>query len=162
MTGNTIGFALVTFLHDLFTVVWIGGLFALAVTVLPSAKQVLGAGPQVKQLMSAIQKRHSVLVYVSIVGLLVTGLLQARRSPAFEGLFAFGAAYSIALSLKHILVLAMIGITLYRSLVLGRRRPLAPSQERLNGRLLLTNAILGVVVLLFSGIITALASGVPI
>ncbi|HKZ83687.1 MAG TPA: hypothetical protein VJ793_08525 [Anaerolineae bacterium] len=162
MNGNLIGFALVTFLHDLFTVVWIGGLMALSVTVLPSAKQVLGAGPQIKQLMQTIQKRQSLLVYVSIVGLLVTGLLQARRNPAFEGLFAFGTAYSLALSLKHILVLAMIGITLYRSLVLGRGQPLTPAQERLNGRLLLTNAILGGIVLLFSGIITALSTGAPV
>jgi len=102
------------------------------------------------------------VLFAPIVGLLVTGLLQARRNPAFEGLFAFGTAYSLALSLKHILVLAMIGITLYRSLVLGRGQPLTPAQERLNGRLLLTNAILGGIVLLFSGIITALSTGAPV
>ena len=35
--------------------------------------------------MNVIQKRLSVLVYVSIVGLLLTGVLLARRTPAFEG-----------------------------------------------------------------------------
>ncbi|MCK4489556.1 MAG: hypothetical protein KAU23_04810 [Anaerolineales bacterium] len=37
-----------------------------------------------------------------------TGLLQANRSPAFEGLFSFGNAYSTVLAIKHILVVAII------------------------------------------------------
>jgi len=37
-------FAIVTFLHDLFTAVWIGGVITLGITVLPSAKKVLGNG----------------------------------------------------------------------------------------------------------------------
>jgi len=120
MPIKMIGFALVTFLHDLFTAVWIGGLIVLGITVLPSAKQVLGQGPQTKQLMDTIQRRQSILVYVSIVGLVLTGILQANRNPAFQGLLRFGNAYSTTLALKHILVLAMIAIALYRSLVLGR------------------------------------------
>jgi len=152
-------FAVVVFLHDLFTAVWIGGLITLAFTVLPSARQVLGKGPQMKQLLHAIQKRLSALVYVSIAGLILTGLLQANRSPAFEGLFGFGSAYSTALSLKHIAVILMIGITLLRSLVLGRRQePLPPAQEKLNMGLLLLNAALGIVVLLLTGVSVAYSS----
>ena len=152
-------FAVITFLHDLFTAIWIGGLITLALTVLPSARQVLGKGPQMKKLLDAIQKRLSVLVYVSIVGLIVTGVLQANRNPSFEGLFHFGSAYSTALSLKHIVVVLMIGIALFRSLVLGRRRePLAPSQEKLNMGLLLVNMVLGIVVLLLTGLSVAYGS----
>ncbi|HNS52053.1 MAG TPA: CopD family protein [Anaerolineae bacterium] len=153
-------FAVVVFLHDLFTSVWIGGLITLGVTVLPSARQVLGKGPQMKKLLSAIQKRLSVLVYASIVGLIVTGVLQANRNPAFEGLFRFGSAYSTTLSLKHIAVAVMIGITLLRSLVLSRRHePLTPSQERLSMGLLLLNLALGIVVLLLTGL--SVAFGAP-
>ena len=152
-------FAIVVFLHDLFTAIWIGGLITLALTVLPSARQVLGKGPQVKKLLNAIQKRLSVLVYVSIIGLILTGMLLANRNPAFEGLFRFGSAYSTALSLKHIAVVVMIGITLLRSLVLGRRQePLTPSQEKLNMGLLLANAALGIVVLLLTGLSVAYGS----
>jgi uncharacterized membrane protein len=156
---QTVVFAVVVFLHDLFTVVWIGGLITLAITVLPSARQVLGKGPQMKKLMDAIQKRLSVLTYISIVGLILTGVLQANRNPAFEGLFYFGNAYSAALSLKHIVVVAMVGIALFRSLVLGgRREPLAPSQEKLNMGLLLVNMVLGIVVLLLTGLSVAYGS----
>jgi len=155
-------FAIITFLHDLFTAVWVGGVITLGITVLPSAKKVLGMGPQTKKLMDAIQKRLSVLVYVSIVGLLLTGLLQANRNPDFQGLFSFGNSYSTVLTIKHILVLAMVAVALFRSLVLGRRSgPSTPSQEKLKAGLLFLNIILGVAILLLSGFSAALASGPP-
>ncbi len=162
MDPKLIVFAIITFLHDLFTAVWIGGLITLGLTVLPSAKKVLGKGPEMKKLMDAIQKRLSVMVYVSIVGLLLTGLLQANRAKDFQGLFSFANTYSIFLSLKHVLVLAMIAITLYRSLVLGRRTgPSTPAQEKLSVTLLLLNMVLGVAVLLHSGFGAALAAVPP-
>ena len=155
---KTAVFAIVTFLHDLFTAVWIGGLITLGLTVLPAARQVLGKGPQMKELLATIQKRLSVLVYVSIVGLILTGVLQAQRNPAFEGLFAFGNAYSTALSLKHIVVVVMVGVALFRSLVLGRRERQTPSQERLSVGLLLANLVLGILVLLLTGFSVAYGS----
>ena len=145
-------FAMVKFFHDLFTAVWIGGLVTLSITVLPAVKQVLGTGPQTKKLVDTIQKRLSVLVYVSIGGLVLTGMLQARRSPAFMGLFSFGNAYSIILALKHILVVVMVGVALYRSLVLGRQGgPSTATQEKLSAGLLFLNVLLGIAVLLLSG-----------
>ena len=117
-------------------------------------------GPQTKQLMDTIQKRLSVLVYISIVGLVLTGLLQANRSPAFQGLFSFASTYSTVLSLKHILVLAMIAVALIRSLVLGRRSgPQTPDQEKLKVGLLFLNIALGIGVLLLSGFGAALSAG---
>ena len=162
MPTKQIVFAIVTFLHDLFTAVWVGGVITLGITVLPSAKMVLGMGPQTKKLMDAIQKRLSVLVYISIVGLVLTGLLQANRASEFQGLFSFSNSYSTVLTIKHILVLAMSAVALYRSLVLGRRSgPSTPSQEKLSAGLLFLNIILGVAILLLSGFSAALSSGPP-
>ena len=160
MLIKTIVFALVTFLHDLFTAVWIGGLITLGLTVMPSTKKVLGKGPQTKKLMDTVQKRHSVWVYVSLVGLVLTGLLQANRSPAFQGLFSFGNAYSAVLAVKHILVLAMIAIALYRSLALGSAS--TPAEEKLKARLLVLNIIFGISILLLSGFTAAFSSGIPV
>jgi len=159
MSTETIVFALVTFLHDLFTVVWIGGLITLGLTVMPSAKKALGKGPQTKKLMEVIQKRHNVWIYVSMAGLVLTGLLQANRAPVFQGLISFGNAYSAVLAVKHILVLVMIAITLYRSLALGKVS--TPAQEKLKIRLLMLNIILGISILLLSGFTAALSSGIP-
>lgn len=158
MTAKIIIFALVSFFHDLFTAIWIGGLIVTALAFMPAVKEALGAGPQVKKVMAAFQKRQSAWVYASMVGLILTGLLMTNRSSEFEAFFAFGNPYSAALSIKHILVLVMIGISLYRTLVLGRARSgLKPTKERLNMQLLLVNASLAVAVLLTSGFVAALA-----
>ena len=162
MASNQVVFAIVTFLHDLFTATWIGGLITLGVAVLPSARKVLGSGPQTKKLMDAIQKRTSVLVYVSIVGLAITGILLSNRSPAFQGLFRFGNSYATMLGLKHILVLAMTAIALYRSLVLGRRgKTSMRSREKLSAGLLVLNIVLGIGVLFVTGLAVGLSSGLP-
>ncbi len=155
-------FPTVLFLHNLFTAIWVGGLITLGVTVLPSAKRVLGMGPETKRLMDTIQRRLSVLVYISIVGLILTGLLLSNRSPSFLGLFNFGNAYSAVLSVKHILTLLMIVVALYRSLALGRSgRPPTPTQEKVKAGLLFLNIGLSVVVLLLSAVCTALSAGPP-
>jgi putative copper export protein len=163
MPSKQIVFALVTFLHDLFTVVWVGGLITLGLIVLPSARAVLGMGSETKKLMNTIQKRLSPLIYVSILGLIVTGLLLSRRSPAFQGLFGFGSAYATVLSVKHVLVVLMVGIALYRRLVLGRKSsPSSPRQEKLKVGLLLVNVVLGIAVLLLSGFSVALGAVPPV
>ena len=159
MPTKTIVFALVTFLHDLFTVVWIGGLITLGLTVMPSAKKVLGKGPETKKLMDAIQKRHSVFIYVSLIGLVLTGLLQANHTSEFLGLLSFGNTYTAVLAVKHILVLAMIVIALYRSLALAKAS--TPAQEKLKATLLILNILFGVSILLLSGFTAALSSSIP-
>ena len=159
MPTQTIVFAMVTFLHDLFTAVWIGGLITLGLTVMPSIKKMLGKGPETKKLMDTIQKRQSVLTYVSLVGLVLTGLLQANRTSEFLGLFSLGNTYSAVLAVKHILVIAMIVIALYRSLVLSKATTHA--QEKLKAALLILNIIFGVSVLLLSGLATAISSSIP-
>ncbi len=161
MPNKLIVFSIVSFVHDLCTAVWIGGLFTLGLTVLPSIKQVLGKGPQTKKLIATIQKKLSTWVYVSIILFAISGILMSQRSPQFLGLFHFGNSYANVLAIKHILILVMIGVALYRSLVLGKKQAMQPSDEKLNAILLFTNIIAGVLVLLLSGFLTALSSGVP-
>ena len=155
-------FALASFFHDLFTVIWMGGLIVTAIGFLPALKKSLGPGPQVKQVMMAFQKRQSAWVYISMIGLIVTGLMMSRKSLEFERLFGFGNPYSVVLSIKHILVILMVGVTLYRTLVLGRAQAgMTPEKERLNLQLLLVNAALAVAVLFASGLVAALAGPLP-
>jgi len=156
MATQTIVFGLVTFLHDLFTAVWIGGLITLGLTVMPAVIKVLGKGPETKKLMDTIQKRNSVLVYASMVGLVLTGLLQANHNSAFLGPFSFGNAYSAVLAVKHILVVLMIVIALYRSLALSKTT--THGQEKFKGILLILNLLFGISILLLSGLAAALSS----
>lgn len=157
MSHREIIFALVTFLHDLFTAIWIGGLLTLTLSVLPAVKSSLEPGPQTKTLMRAVQDRMSRLVYISIVGLVVTGLLLGKRSEAFTGLFSTSDSYAVVLTLKHVLVIAMIVITLIRSQGLKKWKLAAPVADKLRVRLLFANLALGIGVLLLSGFSAALA-----
>jgi uncharacterized membrane protein len=150
MMSKQIVFALVTFLHDLFTVAWVGGLLTLGVVVIPTTLKVLGRTPTTRQLLAAIRERLSHMVYISIVGLAVTGILLSQRAPGFQGLMRFGTPYGTVLGIKHVLYLAMVVIALVRSLALRQN-------EKASMALLYLNLALGVIVLLLSGLSTALS-----
>ena len=155
MIPQTFVFGIVKGLHDLFSAVWIGGLIALALAVMPASRQVLGDGPELKRLMGTIQQRLSRLIYASIAVLVVTGMLEARRNAQFSGLFGFGNPYASLLSVKHILVIVMIVIAVYRSVLLSRQSP--EKTGKLGQVLMLLNIVLGVVIMFLSGLDGALA-----
>jgi putative copper export protein len=162
MPTRQIIFAIVTFLHDLFTVLWIGGLATLAIVVVPAARQVFGTKGETRKLMRSMQQRLSWVVYVSMIGLVVTGFLLSRRSPAFTGLFQVNNTYSLVLTIKHVFVVAMIAIGLYRRLVLAAGRGArGEARENLAMTFLYVNFGIGVAILLLSGFTAALASGPP-
>ena len=156
MTPQLLIQGLAAFFHNLFTVVWVGGLIMIVLTLLPSAKDAFGNGPQTRQLMIAINNRHKIWVYISIIGLFVTGLIQARAEPTFNGILRFDSSYSTLTSIKHLLTFLMIGIALYRSLAIGKKLSNAdPKLMKQSFQLIIINAVLGVIVLLLSGLMAA-------
>jgi putative copper export protein len=151
----------VVFLHNLFTTVWVGGLIALGTVVLPVTSKTLGRGTKTKELIDKIQDRLSVLVYVSMVGLLGTGMLLAKRVPQFEGLFSFANGYSTVLAIKHVLVIIMIVTALLRRFALKQRgEKLQPKHRKFGVTLLYFNIAVGILVLLLSGMSVVLSSPV--
>lgn len=146
-------FGIIMGLHDLATVIWIGGLFTLGLVVLPSVRTAMGLGPETKKLMSLIHRRLRKFAFSSMAVLLITGLLLAKHSPQFTGLFSFDSGYSVLLSVKHILVVLMIGIALLRNRMLsaGVKQQQAPD-KKLSGSLLYLNICLGTAVVILSGL----------
>ena len=106
--ANIYIFGIISFLHNLFSAIWIGGLIALALTVIPSVIKVMGKTPEAKRLLNQIKKRLSVLVYISIFVLLVTGLLLSKHSTVYGGFSFAKNTYTTLLTVKHILY-ALIG-----------------------------------------------------
>ena len=161
MTSPAIPIA-VLFLHNLFTVVWVGGLITLGVVILPVTSKTLGKGPKTKELIDKIQNRLSIFVYISMLGLLGTGMLLANRAAQFEGLFSFANGYSTVLAIKHIAVILMVIIALGRRIALKQRGDkLQPRRRKAGLGLLYANVFLGIVVLLLSAMSVVLASPVP-
>ena len=158
MPVKTLVFAFMSFLHELFTVIWMGGLIVTVLSYLPALKETLEPGQAVKKVMDAFLKHQSKWVYISMGGLILTGLLISKRSPEFAQLFGFGNAFSIVLSIKHMLVILMIGTTLYRSLIVNNPNAASsPKKGKLSFLLLKINVVLAVAVLFTSGLINALA-----
>ncbi len=175
MPENTWVVTTVLFFHDLFTVVWIGGMITLGLGMVPVLRRTLGSGPQAQMIISAFQNRFRWFTSICVVGLVVTGVLLARRNPGFTSFFAWDDSYSALLSLKHILVIVMVLIVVARSVFLtprvpaGSLGPMGPMNPRAGTTppstrarpamlLLLANIILGIAVLFLSAATTILSS----
>ena len=172
---------LISFLHSTFTAMWIGGMLALAFTVLPAIRKILGKSKETKALNALIKKRLSLLTYISMVGLIITGMFMARKAASsglYTGFLSFGTEYSTLLSIKHILYIVMISLSIFRSQIVDRVKKFAPEQkqkmnmqqqkmnmpqkmnmqQKLNMLTLMLNILAGLAVLFLSAYTSVLAS----
>ncbi len=154
--ANLLVLGIVKFLHDLFTTIWVGGLITLGITVMPSVKKSMGMGPEANKLMDTIRKRLSILVYVSIIGLFVTGLLMGNSSLLYSGVVSISNEYSALLTAKHLVVALMVVLALVRSRVLPRMSLEGMKKTKMGARLTILNMILGIIVLLLSAFASAM------
>jgi uncharacterized membrane protein len=141
------------------TIVWIGGLAAVVLLVLPAAHKSLPPG-DLAALLEKVQRRLDPAGWLSLMVLLGTGMFQMSASPDYEGLLAFNNRWAIAILIKHLFFIAMIAVSAYltwgllpalRRAALRRAKD-GPSIEadRLAQReiwLLRINFILGVIIL---------------
>ena len=153
------GLTIAYWLHMLATVVWIGSLAGLVLLVLPAAGKALQPQPYAA-LLEHIQRRLDPLGWFCLLLLAGTGLFQMSASPNYEGFFTIGNRWAAAILAKHLVFLAMIGVSAYltwgllpgirrNALLRARGRP-GPEAEKLQRReilLLRLNFILGVIVL---------------
>lgn len=153
---------MINFLHNIFTVLWIGGMLTLAFTVLPAIRKVLGKSKETQALNSLIKKKLSVLTYISMVGLIITGLLMSNKavlSGLSTGFLSFGNEYSTLMSIKHLLYFVMIFLSLFRSQFVDKVKKFAPEQkQKLNMLTLMLNILAGLAVLFLSSYVSVLAA----
>lgn len=156
--ANLIVLVFMRFFHNLFTVTWIGGMIALALSVMPAVRKSADK-PEKLKILTNIQQRMNKIVVVSIVGLFLTGILMSNASPLFQGYLSVSNQYSLILSVKHVVVGAMVAITFVRNkLASSQGASGGPKQSRITAFLLIVNIVLGLVVLLLSGWTAALTS----
>ena len=147
-------------LHLTATVIWIGGIFFILFIALPSAKQVLGA--EAGKLMGEISKRFTPMANYSIIALIVTGVALTAINKQFSGIGNPGNNWTLVLIIKHLFVVLMVVVHFYRGLILApriaRTDPSSKkvSLQKLSLNLVKVNLYLGLIVLLFSGIISTL------
>lgn len=154
---NVLIFGVVKSLHDLFTVLWIGGIWLTLIIFLPALQKTLGGQAALKQVARAHQDRLRIAAVISIIGLWITGLLLGRQSPGYSGLFQFSTPYSALISVKHLLTLIMILLAVVRGFIFYPTRMAGSgSRDKFGLVLLAVNGLLGLAVLFLSGISAAL------
>ena len=104
-------------LHMLATVVWIGGLTALALLVLPAARQTLESKAYA-DLLERLQRRLGPIGWFCLAALLATGMFQMSASPNYEGWLAISNRWAVAILIKHLVFLVMIALSAYSTWVL--------------------------------------------
>jgi uncharacterized membrane protein len=114
MSLADLGLVLAYWLHMLATVVWIGGLAAISLIVLPAARRSLSSD-KMAALMAAIQKRLSPLAWFSLAVLVGTGLFQMSASPNYDGFLAIENTWAAAILVKHLVFLVMILLAAYQT-----------------------------------------------
>jgi len=154
--------SVIYWLHLLATVVWIGGLAALALLVLPAANKTLEPRP-LAALLEVLQRRLDTLGWFCLVLLGVTGLFQMSANPNYQGFLAISNRWALAILLKHLAFGGMALISAYLTwgiLPALRRMALLQAQgleaaslaalQRRNIWLLRLNLALAVIVLLLT------------
>lgn len=100
------------------TIVWLGGLSATALLVIPAARKTLN-NESYAALLGRIRQRLQQVGWLSLAILFGTGLFQMSASPSYEGFLAIRNAWSVAIFAKHILIIAMIAASIYITWVIN-------------------------------------------
>jgi uncharacterized membrane protein len=151
--------ALIYWLHMLATIIWIGGLAAVVLIILPAARNSLPAS-EFATFLEKVQRRLDPAGWLSLVILLGTGMFQMSASPNYQGFLAIDSRWAIAILVKHLFFIGMIVVSAYlswgllpalRRNALLRAKGISSSEiARLTQRevrLLRVNFILGVIIL---------------
>jgi uncharacterized membrane protein len=167
MTTPAWALSLAYWLHMLATVVWIGGLAALSILVLPAARAALDLQAY-SNLLDNLQKRLDPLGWFCLALLGGTGLFQMSSNPNYHGFLAIDNRWAVAILVKHLVFIAMIGLSIYMTwfLMPGLRRaalrqsrgqdsPETGGLRRQEILLMRFNLILGVLVLALTAVARA-------
>ncbi len=167
MSPPTWGLSLAYWLHMLSTVIWIGGLAAMVLLVLPAAQKSLPA-EALAQFLESLQRRLDPLGWFCLLLLVGTGLFQMSANPNYGGFLAINTPWAFAILTKHLVFLAMVGVSTYLTwgVLPGMRRAAlrlskgiesadAARLQRRNATLLRINLLLAVIVLALTALARA-------
>jgi len=153
---------LINALHDLFTALWIGGLAFMIIILIPVVRKFFEEQEQGEKFLAIIQKRIKIVAVVSMIGLMATGIFMSRQAITkgiLAGPFAFGAnTYSTLLAVKHILMILMVVVAITKGAILDNLKKQSIVVKKMRVILIGVNLLLGIAVLVLSGITAALAS----
>lgn len=114
MDAQAIFLAAAYWLHMLATVAWLGGLFALALLVIPAARRVLDPAAYAA-LLEKIQPRLQSAGWLSLAVLSATGMFQMSAHPSYTGFLSIDSPWAAAIMVKHLVVGLMVAAGVYNT-----------------------------------------------
>lgn len=137
--------------HNIFTSIWIGGMFVMVLTVFPVSRREIKDQEIQGRVIDEILVRQSKWVYIGIAVLFVSGLLMTRLSGEVSKMFDFSNRYATILSVKHILflllsIIALIRSTVFRNAATSKNK----TKKKISMALLMINTVVGIVILVLS------------
>jgi uncharacterized membrane protein len=109
--------AVAAWLHSLATVILLGYYALLALVVVPVLRRAVDA-PTLGRVIPAVERRALPLILASIGVFLVTGMYMLFTDDRFLGVgHFFGGAWSTLIVIKHVVVVVLIGISVYIDLL---------------------------------------------
>lgn len=156
------------FVHLLATIAWLGGMAFLTLLVVPALQRLAANRDENRQLLLNLQKRFRPVANFSLVLLLGTGMIQMSADPNYKGFLAIENTWSVAMLLKHLAFGGMILILMFvqfgliprlerEHLLASRGQPNELDMLlRREARLTIFQLLLGVVVLIFTAVATAI------
>jgi len=162
------GLTIAYWLHMIATAVWIGGLAALGLFVLPAARKTLDTTAYAAFLIS-LQRRFEPLGWFSLLILAGTGLFQMSASPNYQGFLSIENRWAAAILIKHLVFIGMTLVSAYltwgllpelrRLAMLHARQDAADDHlarlEKRERRLLQLNLALGIIILALTAVARA-------
>ncbi|MFP4324173.1 MAG: CopD family protein [Anaerolineales bacterium] len=154
-------------MHLIATVIWLGGMGLLLLVIYPLAAR---DPDRWAALLPPLERRFRPMANLSLLVLLVTGVVQTAEDPNYGGLLDFSTPWSQAILAKHIAFGGMVAIVLFlqfglrpamdRADLLARKQSdqatTVQALRRREQRLTSVNFALGMVVLFFTAIATAI------
>ena len=133
--------------------------------ILPGIKAALKSSSLLKKLMKNITKRFTLMANVSIFVLIITGVIIIYYNKKNIGIIDLNNPWNVIMYFKHFFITLMVIIHFYRGLILNPKIKKLSSQnielqvgklKKLSLNLVKTNFILGLVVLILTGILSSL------
>jgi len=164
--GLLIALSIINWLHLIATVAWIGAMSTNLFVLLPSIRETLEPAI-VGKLLGAVMRRFRRLVYGSIILLVFSGLVMTALNRSYLGPLQFGNVWTQIILIKHVFIIALIILAVYALEALAPKvakmgakgpSPELAKLQRLQMRLAWAGFALGLVILLLTGVATAISA----
>ncbi len=109
---SNLGLIIAYWLHILATVVWIGGLAALSIFVLPAARRTMPENVY-SAFLTSMTGRLQQVGWICLSVLIFTGLFQMVSHPNYQGFLVIDSSWAVAILIKHLTVAAMLILGVY-------------------------------------------------